>query len=323
MERTSCKPRMTHENFLKRVDEVFPNKEWEVVGQYVFNRTPILVRNKYGDCLISPAQILQGSNPSVRSAINKTEYSINRFREVHGDKYNYDKFVYTGTRKKGEIVCAKHGSFFQDPNTHLFCTTGCRECWKDGISAIVRSTTEQFIEKARKIHGDTYDYSEVDYIHAKQPVSIICKKHGAFQQVPNYHLSGNACVKCGNEVSGHSNFQIAGKDKLCTFYILRCYRDEEEFIKVGITSRTVNERFSSKRRMPYKYEIIAILELFDMEKIAQVELSSKRLLREFTYIPQIIFHGYTECFQLQESLPLLKNMLRQMEPEIIEQLNFS
>lgn len=47
-------------------------------------------------------------------------------------------------------------------------------------------TTEEFIEKAKKIHGDRYDYSLVDYVRANIPVKIICKVHGVFEQNPEH-----------------------------------------------------------------------------------------------------------------------------------------
>lgn len=54
-----------------------------------------------------------------------------------------------------------------------------------------------FIEKARKIHGDKYDYSLVDYKNNKTKVKIICKLHGVFLQTPDSHLRGRGCPKCG------------------------------------------------------------------------------------------------------------------------------
>ena len=45
-------------------------------------------------------------------------------------------------------------------------------------------TTEEFIEKARRAHGDKYDYSKVDYVNNSTPVTIICKKHGEFKVRP-------------------------------------------------------------------------------------------------------------------------------------------
>jgi len=60
-----------------------------------------------------------------------------------------------------------------------------------------RLTTEKIIEKAIKIHGNKYDYSEVKYEDYQTKIHIICKKHGDFFQKINYHLSGNGCPTCG------------------------------------------------------------------------------------------------------------------------------
>ena len=61
----------------------------------------------------------------------------------------------------------------------------------------MKYTTETFIEKAEKIHGDKYDYSLVDYIKWKVKVKIKCKIHGTFEQEPSNHLQGQGCKKCG------------------------------------------------------------------------------------------------------------------------------
>ena len=59
--------------------------------------------------------------------------------------------------------------------------------------------TIQFIEKARKIHGDKYDYSKVEYINNSTKIIITCKEHGLFEQQPNNHLMGKKCKKCSIE----------------------------------------------------------------------------------------------------------------------------
>lgn len=59
--------------------------------------------------------------------------------------------------------------------------------------------TQKFIEKARAVHGDKYDYSEVVYTRSVDKVKIICAKHGAFYQRPNRHLAGDGCPACGAE----------------------------------------------------------------------------------------------------------------------------
>jgi len=57
-------------------------------------------------------------------------------------------------------------------------------------------TTEDFIKKAQAVHGDTYNYSKVIYTGIKNKISIICYKHGIFEQMPIYHLMGRGCSKC-------------------------------------------------------------------------------------------------------------------------------
>ena len=60
-----------------------------------------------------------------------------------------------------------------------------------------KSTNEEFIKKARKVHGDKYDYSKVNYVKSKTKVCIICPIHGEFWQTPNNHLQGQDCPQCG------------------------------------------------------------------------------------------------------------------------------
>ena len=60
-----------------------------------------------------------------------------------------------------------------------------------------KSTKAEFIEKARKIHGDKYDYSKAEYVNSHTKICIICPEHGEFWQTPNGHLNGFGCPKCG------------------------------------------------------------------------------------------------------------------------------
>ena len=58
-----------------------------------------------------------------------------------------------------------------------------------------------FIEKAKQIHNDKYDYSKVNYVNSRTKVCIICPEHGEFWQTPHNHLKGYGCTKCGKEKS--------------------------------------------------------------------------------------------------------------------------
>ena len=58
-------------------------------------------------------------------------------------------------------------------------------------------TSNDFIKKAKSIHGDKYDYLSVEYKNALTKVKITCSQHGIFEQEPKNHLRGRGCPSCG------------------------------------------------------------------------------------------------------------------------------
>ena len=137
---------------------------------------------------------------------NKTEEFIEKAKKVHGDKYDYSKVEYINSYTKICIICPKHGEFYQKPNNHLN-GYGCKLCGQDNRKQKISLTTEEFIEKAKKVHGDKYDYSKVEYINNHTKVVIICPKHGPFYQEPGAHLNGHGCIKCFSD-SCVKNFSL-------------------------------------------------------------------------------------------------------------------
>jgi G:T-mismatch repair DNA endonuclease (very short patch repair protein) len=127
-----------------------------------------------------------------------TDQFIELAIKVHGDKYDYSKVNYTTSLNKIIIICKVHDEFEQTPNAHL-SKKGCMKCGFESTRKILSSNKKQFISSAVKIHGNTYDYSKVDYITATTKVKIICSKHGEFEQFPYVHLKGHGCNKCANQ----------------------------------------------------------------------------------------------------------------------------
>lgn len=117
---------------------------------------------------------------------------------VHGDKYDYSKVKWVNSHTPVEIICPNHGSFFQTPKNHSVCGYGCNKCAIEYRASNNRKTTDYFIEKARSIHGDLYDYSTTKYEKSHGYVDIICKKHGSFRQMAYCHLNGEGCPICNN-----------------------------------------------------------------------------------------------------------------------------
>ncbi|MCQ2608884.1 MAG: hypothetical protein MJ197_09390, partial [Bacteroidales bacterium] len=93
-----------------------------------------------------------------------TESFIKRSQAKHGDRYDYSLVDYVNSKSKVKIVCPDHGLFEQVPSSHLQ-GVGCPTC-----AGVVKLTTEEFIEKARRKHGDRYDYSLVKYTKSSSKV---------------------------------------------------------------------------------------------------------------------------------------------------------
>ena len=127
-----------------------------------------------------------------------TEQFIKEAKITHGNKYNYSKTQYVNAKTKVCIICPKHGEFWQYPNTHLN-SKGCPKCSNERLwdNRKDKTTKDGFIQKAREIHGNKYDYSKIEYINTSTKVCIICPEHGEFWQTPSAHLSGQGCPKCG------------------------------------------------------------------------------------------------------------------------------
>lgn len=123
---------------------------------------------------------------------------IQKAVSIHGNKYDYSKAKYVSSHTPVEIICPIHGSFYQSPNSHI----GKRHCGCQKCGGTKRLTTEEFILKAKEVHGEKFDYSKVVYKNGKTKIEVVCKKHGSFFVTPNMHLSKNkhyGCPKCATE----------------------------------------------------------------------------------------------------------------------------
>lgn len=124
---------------------------------------------------------------------------IEKFKEVHGDFYDYSKVVYKGINVKVEIICPFHGSFWQTPNAHL--RHDCPKC-----RGVARLDLDEFLRRAHLLYGDIYDYSLVKIDEntktKKDTIIVICKKHGPFQvKIFNFLNQNSICPKCREEAA--------------------------------------------------------------------------------------------------------------------------
>lgn len=125
------------------------------------------------------------------------EQFLKMAREKYGWTFDYSKVKWNGYEEPILIICPIHGEFWTTPHNHLACITGCPKCGREKANSAMSYTKEDFLNKAKAIHGDKYDYSKVEYVDYHTSIVIICKKHGEFKQTPvNHAASGQGCPKC-------------------------------------------------------------------------------------------------------------------------------
>ena len=197
----------TTEQFVEQ-SNIIHNKKYDYSKvEYINNHTKVcIICPEHGEFWQRPQDHLKGNgcpkcfNEKRRGQSKKLKISdfLERARKIHGDKYDYSKVEYKTIMEKVCIICPEHGEFWQTPNSHLNHGDECPKC----AHRSYKKTTEEFVEEAKYIHGDRYDYSKVVYEREDDKVCIICPKHGEFWQSPHQHLSGQKCPKCANEENG-------------------------------------------------------------------------------------------------------------------------
>ena len=186
--------RMTKELFIQKSNKLHGDKYDYSKVEYVNNFTKVcIICPKHGEFWQTPSSHLQGhgcQKCNRTKQLNTIEF-INKAQQIHKNKYDYSKVNYLNNKTKICIVCAEHGEFYQEPSEHLR-GHGCPKCGHQKATNTIRD----FIWKARKIHGEKYDYSDVIYLNNRSEVSIKCPIHGTFRQIPHVHLEGSGCPKC-------------------------------------------------------------------------------------------------------------------------------
>ena len=168
---------------------------------YIFNQSPTSHTSGAGCRECAKAKISLSQKGKLQTT--KEEF-VERARAVHGDKYNYDDSVYTGSASKLDIFCNACQTTFTQAAHHHLEGCGCRACGlKVAISKFkpsVPNTQEQFLEKAHTLHGDKYDYSMSNYQKSNIKINIRCKVHDTvFSQTPASHFAGRGCPTCGQK----------------------------------------------------------------------------------------------------------------------------
>jgi len=191
--------KVTTENFIQRAKLKHGDKYDYSLTDYVNQKTKVkIICPEHGVFEQLYGNHLAGNGcpkcANYSRIVMNTNLLIERARKAHGDKYDYSLVKYIGNKNKVKIICPEHGVFKQAPYHHMN-GHGCPKCTVGNKGF----DTDKFIERARNVHGDKYDYSLVKYKHNLTKVKIICPEHGVFEQTPRIHVNCKAnCPKCAN-----------------------------------------------------------------------------------------------------------------------------
>lgn len=283
---TMTKRAKTLTQFIEEAVEVHGTKYDYSKVQYVNTYTTVIIICPiHGEFEQRPKSHLRGyqCNKCTREASKlTTEEFITRAVKVHGDRYDYLGTTYKDMKTNVSVMCPIHGEFTQRPYDHLQ-GRGCRKC--GGTSLL---TTEEFIERAKQVHKNKYDYSKSKYMLNDIKVEIVCPKHGSFWQSAHAHLNGSGCSGCNQ-----SGFNTSKPGIL--YYLKITTDDNQELYKIGITNRSVNERFRLQDLQ--KIEIVKQRRYENGQDAYDKEQEILKKYKRYKYNgPDVLESGNTELF---------------------------
>lgn len=257
--------RLTKEIFIDRAITTHGDRYDYSKVEYINYHTNVsIICKKHGCFSQRPSLHLKGAgcpmcvHEKTGKRFSSTKDSfIKKSIEKFGDKFDYSNVMYKSSNIPVELICPKHGRILIKPGRHLRLVYGCPICGKENSHIKRRTTTEEFISKAKEVHGSKYDYSKVEYTNNRDKVEIICPIHGSFFQTPLSHLTGNGCWNCSyNERKniifgvGINDLEIATTgDKIIKSYsawrnmIERCYSNEFQKRRKSYKGCTVCEEW--------------------------------------------------------------------------------
>lgn len=236
------------------------------------------------------------ANRSVRQRSTLEEF-IKKSIKHHGDIFDFTEAKYTNCRTKLTVKCFAQGHIVESTPSQILTSKGCPKC-------LTTTSTEGFIEKVQIIHGDTYDYSKVNYVNVDTKVKIVCKKHNeVFLQAPRLHYKGQGCPLCANENASWTKSNFKGK-RTCLYII----QIGSNLTKVGITTKSIKERFGKECS---KFTILLEQWFFDGEVAWNVEKEILRSTAPFRYKGAPILRSGNTELRVMDLKPIAIDTIKQ------------
>lgn len=148
-------------------------------------------------------------------AVKETlESYVAKAKAVHGDRYRYVSYTAgetaKGTKAKITAICSTHGEFSQRAAAHLR-GCGCAVCGYEKVSKDLTKSFEEWVQKAREVHGDFYEYKKIYVADGETVLNLVCPTHGEFTQRAAQHIKGQGCRLCGIGKQGAAKRQTTNE----------------------------------------------------------------------------------------------------------------
>lgn len=190
--------KISQEEWLARVVAVHGDAYDLSEATYVSAKTPLkIICREHGAFYPNSINFVHSGTGCPQCAGRGVDWIL-RFKQTHGNRYDYSKVIYVDYKKPVVIGCPEHGEFLQTPDNH-YRGQGCSKCRNKKLMTDRQMPFMAFVKRAQRIHGDKFTYLCDEWKSLnKSKIKVTCS-HGSFEQLAVNVLSGRiSCQKCGN-----------------------------------------------------------------------------------------------------------------------------
>ena len=243
--------------------------------------------------------------PTCRLEKRKEDF-LSRLNIIHGKNISVDLSKFNTLNSKVDCTCNVCKFNWNTKPIYLVTKnkpSRCPECSRKKVIESMTYSKEEFIKRNPDLQ-ESGEYEIIgEYINTKIKTTFLHKTCGNIYEVkPETFQRGCRCSKCSNKLSVYKRSDWVRKGQQSNYfdsfkvYIILCWNESEQFIKIGRTFQKVNNRFSGKKVIPYNYTVIKTIENDSGEYIFDLENKLHKKFKAFKYQPNISFAGENECF---------------------------
>jgi hypothetical protein len=273
--------KFSKEEFIQEVERIY-GMQIEVVGRYKNLTSPVLIKDKYGLIELKTARQVLTNPPSIKSAVNKTEYFMAQLKEKQPEIFDFIKPLseYKSAKEK-MIFDTMYGPVSTTPDALI-----------SGHIPTIRSAVnrkEYFRNQLLFLYDGAYDFKVTTSSRHGGKSILICPIHGEVEVDNDYIFQGKGCYKCN----------ISPSD---IFYLIKLKNEHQEFYKLGISAYDKNgevKRFKQYKSLGYSIKVLKIKEFEKPIECREYETKLKKIIKPFLINPKIWENKTsTECFDL-------------------------